>query len=374
MARRRGGKDLHQLGDKCASQRAARDDRGQLDPQGAALRCEDQPRHQVRCSDADNRGEPHQRAQRGLKVHCCGIAVSRRHDARVDRVGQSRSQNHGDTHGEHPHQQRCLKNGVIDGQDNERHQSHACHTVGFKTISGRSHRVACIIARAVSDNTGVARVVLVNFEHDLHQIRADVGNLCEDAAGYTQGRGSQRLTDGEADETGTGNVIGQEQQDDQHHQQFEGNEDHSNRHAGLHGDSMDRQRLAPQGGVGGARVGERVDADTEPRHGVGASHSQKRKCDHNEHLPPREADQNLVVDDDNCGDEDPQNQQETSLFLQVGLACCVDQLRDLQHGAVYRHLLELYVGGEAESQSKQADDQADNQQSLSRKSTDDSDL
>jgi hypothetical protein len=40
-------------------------------------------------------------------------------------------------------------------------------------------------------NAGIARVVFLDLEDDLHQIGADVGDLREDAARHAQRRGAE---------------------------------------------------------------------------------------------------------------------------------------------------------------------------------------
>ena len=90
------------------------------------------------------------------------------------------------------------------GQQDERDQRHAGHAVGLKTVGARPHRIARVVARAVGDHAGVARVVFLDLEDDLHQVGADIGDLGEDAARHAQRRGAQRFADGEADEAGPG--------------------------------------------------------------------------------------------------------------------------------------------------------------------------
>jgi len=80
----------------------------------------------------------------------------------------------------------------------------ARHAIGFKTIGSGADRVARIVAGAIRDDAGVARVVFLDLEDDFHQVGADIGNLGEDAAGDTQRSGAQRFADGEADEAWPG--------------------------------------------------------------------------------------------------------------------------------------------------------------------------
>ena len=96
----------------------------------------------------------------------------------------------------------------MNGQQNEGDQGHAGDAIGFEAVGRGADRVARIVARAVGDDAGVAGIVFLDLEDDLHQVGADVGNLGEDAAGNTQGRGAKGFADGEADEAGAGVVPG----------------------------------------------------------------------------------------------------------------------------------------------------------------------
>ena len=92
--------------------------------------------------------------------------------------------------------------GAGHGEQDERDERDAGDAVGFEAVGGRADRVAGVVAGAVGDDAGIARVVFLDVEDDLHQIRADVGDLGEDAAGDAQRRGAERFADGEADEAG----------------------------------------------------------------------------------------------------------------------------------------------------------------------------
>ena len=90
--------------------------------------------------------------------------------------------------------------GVVNGQQDEGDERDAGDAVGFETVGRGSDRVARVVARAIGDDAGVARVVFLDLEDDLHQVGADIGDLGEDAAGHAEGRGAERFADGEADE------------------------------------------------------------------------------------------------------------------------------------------------------------------------------
>ena len=81
-------------------------------------------------------------------------------------------------------------------------QRHAGDAVGLEAVGGGAHRVARVVARAIGDHAGVARVVFLDLEHDLHQVAADIGDLGEDAARHAQRRRAQRFADRESDEAG----------------------------------------------------------------------------------------------------------------------------------------------------------------------------
>jgi hypothetical protein len=90
----------------------------------------------------------------------------------------------------------------FDGQQDERDQGHAGNAVGFEAVGAGADGVASVVAGAVCDDARVACIVFLDFEDDLHQVGADVGDLGKDAACDAQGRGAQRFADGEADEAG----------------------------------------------------------------------------------------------------------------------------------------------------------------------------
>ena len=93
---------------------------------------------------------------------------------------------------------------AVHRQQDERDQRDAGDAVGLEPVGARPDRVAGVVARAVGNHARVPRIVFLDVEDDLHQVRADVGDLGEDAAGDAQRRGAERLADGEADEAGAG--------------------------------------------------------------------------------------------------------------------------------------------------------------------------
>ena len=160
--------------------------------------------------------------------------------------------------------------GVVHGQQDEGDERDAGDAVGFETVGRGTNRVARVVAGAVRDDARVARVVFLDLEDDLHQVRADVGDLGEDAARDTQGRRAQRLADGEADEARAGPVTRHEEQDAQHDHQLDADEQHADAHARAQRNGIDGIGLALEAGERRARVGEGVHADAEPGHAVAA--------------------------------------------------------------------------------------------------------
>ena len=198
-----------------------RDDRGQLPPQLKNRRRSSgimSVRNDVGDHDRNDRSQPHQDRQRRLIVHLVGVQVLRLRDRAVDEVAQRRSDHHHDAHREDPDQQLDLHQFVCDGEEDEGNQCDAGHAVGFKAVGRRSDGVACVVAGAVCDHAGVARVVFLDLEDDLHQVRADIGNLRENSARHAQSRRAQRLSDRETDETRIRQFTGHEQKHAQHQQ------------------------------------------------------------------------------------------------------------------------------------------------------------
>ena len=63
---------------------------------------------------------------------------------------------------------------------------HAGDAVGLEAVGGGSDAVAGVVAGAVGDHAGVSGVVFLDFEDDLHEVGADVGDLGEYPAGDAQ--------------------------------------------------------------------------------------------------------------------------------------------------------------------------------------------
>ncbi len=90
--------------------------------------------------------------------------------------------------------------GSLTAKKNKRDQRNASHAVGFKAIGAGANRIPRIISGAIGNDAGIARVVFLDFEDDLHQVGADIGDFRENAAGDAEHRRAKRFTDGEADE------------------------------------------------------------------------------------------------------------------------------------------------------------------------------
>jgi hypothetical protein len=91
---------------------------------------------------------------------------------------------------------------------------------------------------------GVARVVFLDLEDDLHEVRPDVGDLREDAARDAEGRGAERLADGEADEARARVVAGDEEQDESI-RRARRDQEHPDAHARLERDRVRPGRACP---------------------------------------------------------------------------------------------------------------------------------
>jgi hypothetical protein len=297
-----------------------------------------------------------------LEVHLGGVAVLALGDRLVDEVGDAGDDDHHDAHREDPDQQLDLDLLDRNREEDEGDEGDAGHAVRLEAIGRGTDRVAGIVPGTVGNDAGVARIVFLDLEDDLHQVGADVGDLGEDAAGDAQGGGPERLTNGEADEAGAGVVTRHEQKDAEHQHQLDRDQQHADRHAGLQRDRVGRERLAPERRKGRAGVGVGVDADAEPRDAIAAEDADDREGEDGDDLGRTELLEDAEVQAHDGGDEDPEQRDEAALRLQVGLAGFIDQLGDLPHRAVNLHVLELVRDDQAEDHAEEADDEAAHQQ------------
>ena len=196
--------------------------------------------------------------------------------ALVQEVRHAGREDHHHAHHEDPDEQLDLDRRVLHREQDERDQRDAGHAVGLESVRRRADRVARVVAGAVGDHAGVPGVVLLDLEHDLHQVGPDVGDLGEDAAGHAERRGAERLADGEADEALAGILAGNEEQDDQHQQQLDADQQHADAHARLERDGVAGKRQPAEAGERGPGVGEGVHPDAEPRHAVAARRCRSR--------------------------------------------------------------------------------------------------
>ena len=310
----------------------------------------------------DDRGQPDQRGQRRLEVHPGGAGVAAAGHRLVDQVGGAAGDDHEHAHHEDPHQELDLDGRLPHGEQDEGDERDAGDAVGLEAVGARPDRVAGIVAGAVGDHAGVAGVVLLDVEDDLHEVGADVGDLREDAARDPEGGRSQRLADGEADEARPGIVARDEEQDAEHQEQLDADQQHADRHPRLERDGVDGEGLAPQAGEGRARVGEGVDADAEPGDAVAAGDADQAEEQDDDDPARLEVQQETEVQDHDDPDEDLEQQDELALRDQVRLAGLVDQLGDLPHRLVHGHVLELPVDDEPEHQPQHADGEPQHEQ------------
>ena len=135
------------------------------------------------------------------------LPYRRAHDGAVDEVGEPARDHHHHADHEDPDEQLHL-HGLVGhrGQD-EGDQRDAGHAVGLESVGARTDRIAGVVARAIRDDARVARVVFLDVEDDLHQVRADVGDLREDAAGNAERRRAERLADRKAEKAGPGEIA-----------------------------------------------------------------------------------------------------------------------------------------------------------------------
>ena len=158
-------------------------------------------------------------------------------------------------------------------QQDEGNQRDARHPVGLESIGAGSDRVAGVVAGAIGDYAGIARIIFLDLEDNFHQVRADVRNLGEYAAGNTQSRSAQRFTNGKSDEARAGIISRNKEQDEQHDKQLDAHQQRTDAHPGLQWDGINRIWFPAETRESSPRVSECVYADAKPRHPIAATNS-----------------------------------------------------------------------------------------------------
>ena len=354
---------LDDLGNDRAGERAERDDQRKLPPEVAVwLPVEGEASHQqIRDDEGDDHGnhrrDPHQRGQRRFEIEAMLVAVPAPRNHLIAEIRDARGDDHHHPHDKQPDQQLHLDGGFGYREHDEADQRHAGDTVGLEAVSRRAHRVAGVVAGTVGDHPGVARIVLLDAEFDLHQIGTDVGDLREDAAGDAQCRGAQRLADGKADEALAGQGRRDEQHDAEHDQQFGRDQQHADRDSRLDRYGVDRIGLGSQRRECRAAVGQGVDAYAEPGHSERAGDADQGEGQDHRHVGDGKLLDDIEVADHDHRGEGFQDQQELALREHVGLAGFVDQFADFGHRAMYRQALDLTVDDGAEDQAAEGNQQ-----------------
>jgi hypothetical protein len=344
-------------------QGAARDDRRKLPPEAAVAEIADQlPGREVGQEHRHDRREPHERGERRFEVDPGRRAVLRLGDALVEEVRRPLATIMSTRIAKiHTRSCTCTAGSLTASRMNEMSADSVTPYVSKPSGAGPD-RVAGVVAGAVGDHARIARVVLLDVEHDLHQVGPDVRDLREDASGDPERGRAERLADREADEARTRVVARDEEQDAEHQEQLDADEEHPHAHARLERDRVDGKRLAREAREGGAGVRERVDSHAEPRHPVAAADADQAEGEDDQHLRRVELQQHAEVEHDDDADERFEDQQELTLGDQVRFAGLVDQLRDLPHRRVHRQTLELAEDHDPEEEPEHADDQADHQE------------
>ena len=247
--------------------------------------------------------------------------------------------------------------GIVNREQDEGDERDAGDAIGLEPVGRGSDGIARVVARAVGDDAGIARVVFLDFEDDLHQVGADIGDLGEDAARHAKGGCAERLTDGEPDKAGAGKFAGDEQQNEQHDQQLDRDQHHADAHARLERDRVTREWLPAERRERGAGVREGVDAHTERRDTETAADPDHAEEQNDSDLiclkPLKEAE----IENDDNGDEQLQQHEEFALRGEIGFAGFVNQLGDLPHGRVDLHIAEADENHEAKNEAQSADDE-----------------
>src|SRR6185369_15086735 len=205
-------------------------------------------------------------------------------------------------------------------KEDERDERNARHAVSLETVCAGADGVARVIPCTVGDDARVSSVVLLDLENDLHQVGANVRDLCENPAGDSKRRSAERLADCKSNETGSGIFSRNEEQDTQHDDQLDGNQQHADAHAGLERDRIAGKRFAPQSGEGGARVGKCIDTYAERRDGSASQHANHGKQENYCNSSDAEVLETVKIDGNDDRDKSPELHDELHLREEISLA------------------------------------------------------
>src|SRR6202030_2350692 len=239
-----------------------------------------------------------------------------------------------------PHEQLNLHDRIFHAQQNKSNQRNTGHAVSLKAVSAGTDRIAGIVAGAISDNAGVAGIVFLNFEYDLHQVRTNVRDLGENAAGDAQRCGAQRFADRKPNEARPRVITRDEKQNYEHHQQLDADQHHADAHAGFEWNAIDRIRFTAQARERGTRVGKRIHADSKPCNSVAARNSHHAEKQDDDHANRFIFQQQAEVQHDHDGDKAFEKKQKLALRDEIRLASFIDQFGDFPHRAMNRQILQ----------------------------------
>ncbi len=261
-----------------------------------------------------------------------------------------------------------LRGGIFYRQQNEGNERDAGHAIGFKSVRGRAHGIAGVVAGAVRNHAGVARIVFLDLENNFHQVGADVGNFGEDAAGDAQRGGAERFADGEADKARPGVIAGNEQQNNQHHQQLDTDEHHAYAHSRFQRNVVDGIGLAAQTGERRARIRESVHANAKPGNAVTAAHAHQAEKQNNRQGDgngfARNGSEHAEIQHDDNRYKNPEQEKELALRREIGFAGFVNQFGDIAHRFVNRQVFQPRINHQPERETKQTEKNAEEQESM----------
>ena len=338
------GEHLGQFGDKGSTEGTARnDDRKSQPGEAGKVGSEHEIAGAEGAGNAEDGGNPYKAGQRLLEIEIVGLTVANLGDCTIDVVGQHGSHDTEDTHNENPDKQWHL---ILDrnGEEDKAHEGYTGNAIGLETVGGGSDGVTGIVASAVGDNTGVARVVLANLEDNLHEVASDIGNLGEDTASDTQSGCTEALTNSESDEARASKVLGHQEQDDEHKHQLDADKHDTDAHTGAQRDVEQIERTATEAGKSHTGIGEGVHTHTEPGHTVASEDTDNGPSEDEHNTSDRHTLQHSEIEGHCSTNEEEEEQEELALLLEVGGAGLEDNIADFKHrlvGLELAHLAEL---------------------------------